>query len=71
MGTGAPPLDRGPPARTEVLHTSERTRVTRLFLTGRTVIRKEPLGADAEGPLHRNDRSDGEMRPALPAADTL
>jgi serine/threonine protein kinase len=48
MGTGAPPLDRGPPARTEVLHTSERTRVTRLFLTGRTVIRKEPLGVDAE-----------------------
>jgi signal transduction histidine kinase len=48
MGTAGPPLDRDPPARTEVLHTSERTRVTRLFFTGRTVIRKEPLGADAQ-----------------------
>ncbi|MFR9803682.1 AAA family ATPase [Pseudonocardia sp. RS010] len=32
----------------EVLHQSERARVSRLFLTGRTVIRKEPLGPDAE-----------------------
>jgi signal transduction histidine kinase len=48
MATGGPPLDRDPAARTEVLHASERTRVTRLFLPGRTVIRKEPLGADAQ-----------------------
>ena len=48
MGTGRPALDRDAPARTEVLHASERTRVTRLFLPGRTVIRKEPLGADAQ-----------------------
>ena len=34
--------------RAEVVHSSERTRVTRLFLPGRTVIRKEPLGPDAE-----------------------
>src|ERR1700744_4182275 len=33
----------------EKVHCSERTRVTRLFLPGRTVIRKEPLGPDAEG----------------------
>ena len=33
----------------EIVHSSERTRVTRLFLPGRTVIRKEPLGPDAEG----------------------
>ena len=32
----------------EIVHSSERTRVTRLFLPGRTVIRKEPLGPDAE-----------------------
>jgi hypothetical protein len=32
----------------EVVHSSERTRVTRLFLPGRTVIRKEPLGPDAD-----------------------
>ncbi|MDA0158712.1 AAA family ATPase [Solirubrobacter ginsenosidimutans] len=31
-----------------MLHASERTRITRLFLHDRTVIRKEPLGADAE-----------------------
>jgi signal transduction histidine kinase len=30
------------------VHSSERTRVTRLFLPGRTVIRKEPVGPDAD-----------------------
>src|ERR1700761_3957100 len=34
--------------RAEVVHSSDRTRVTRLFLPGRTVIRKEPLGPDAD-----------------------
>src|ERR1700758_4871162 len=34
--------------RAEIVHCSERTRVTRLFLPGRTVIRKEPLGPDAD-----------------------
>jgi signal transduction histidine kinase len=48
MSSGGPALDRDTPARTEVLHTSERTRVTRLFLPGRTAIRKEPLGPDAQ-----------------------
>ena len=37
-----------PVPQAEIVHSSERTRVTRLFLPGRTVIRKEPLGADAE-----------------------
>jgi signal transduction histidine kinase/predicted Ser/Thr protein kinase len=32
----------------EVVHASERARVTRLSLRGRTVIRKEPLGPDAQ-----------------------
>jgi signal transduction histidine kinase len=41
------PPTRGPPIRAEMVHESERTRVTRLFVTGRTVIRKEPLGPDA------------------------
>ena len=36
------------PARAEVVHESGRTRVTRHFVPGRTVIRKEPLGPDAE-----------------------
>src|ERR1700759_2025701 len=35
--------------RAEVVHCSGRTRVTRLFLPGRAVIRKEPLGPGAEG----------------------
>ncbi|HEX2301188.1 MAG TPA: protein kinase, partial [Pseudonocardiaceae bacterium] len=37
-----------PPVRAEVLYKSERTRVTRLFCAGRTVIAKEPLGPDAQ-----------------------
>ena len=39
---------RDPPVRVEAVHESERTRVTRLFLADRTVIRKELLGPDAE-----------------------
>jgi hypothetical protein len=35
------------------VHSSERTRVTRLFLPGRTVIRKEPLGPDADRRVRR------------------
>ncbi len=48
-GTAALP---GPaePVRTEIVHESERTRVTRLVLADGTVIRKEPLGPDAAGP---------------------
>src|SRR5580693_5380288 len=42
------PPPRGPPIRAEMVHESERTRVTRLFVTGRTVIRKEPLGPDSQ-----------------------
>ena len=41
----------GSPVRAEVVHLSERTRVTRHFLSGRTVIRKEPLGPDVQGRL--------------------
>ena len=41
-------LGPDPFLRAEMVHSSERTRVTRLFLPGRTVIRKEPLGPDAE-----------------------
>jgi signal transduction histidine kinase len=35
-----------PPESADVLHASERTRISRLYLPGRTVIRKEPLGPD-------------------------
>src|ERR1700754_975679 len=41
-------LGPDPFLRAEIVHASERTRITRLFLPGRTVIRKEPLGPDAE-----------------------
>jgi predicted ATPase/signal transduction histidine kinase len=39
---------RDSPVGAEVLHESERTRVTRVFLPGRTIVRKEPLGPDAQ-----------------------
>jgi len=39
---------RNPPDRAEVVHESTRTRVTRLFLREGAVIRKEPLGPDAD-----------------------
>ncbi len=47
MGEGAVVPERAPSVRAEVLLESERTRVTRLFVPRRTVIRKEPLGPDA------------------------
>ena len=39
---------RNPPDRAELVHESARTRVTRLFLAAGTVIKKEPLGPDAD-----------------------
>src|ERR1700761_1728661 len=51
MGPDAVP-GRDPPLRAEVVHESGRTRITRLFLPGGTVIRKEPLGADRERRVH-------------------
>ena len=47
---GLPP-GPGSPGRAAVVHESGRTRVTRVFLSGRTVIRKEPLGGAAPGRL--------------------
>ncbi|HEX6521959.1 MAG TPA: AAA family ATPase [Streptosporangiaceae bacterium] len=48
MGSGGMLPARDPPARAEIVHESGRTRITRLFLPEGTVIRKEPLGPDAE-----------------------
>src|ERR1700759_2008607 len=49
-GGGGGRLGPDPFPRGEIVDCSGRTRVTRLFLPGRrTVIRKEPLGPDAEG----------------------
>ncbi|MGP0026184.1 MAG: hypothetical protein ACLPKE_22940 [Streptosporangiaceae bacterium] len=36
------------PVRTEIVRGSGRTRVTRMFFAGGRVVRKEPLGPDAE-----------------------
>src|SRR5580692_10269151 len=38
----------GKPVAAEIVHQSGRTRITRLVVPGGTVIRKEPLGPDAE-----------------------
>ena len=48
MGESAASPDWGPPVRVEMLHESDRTRVTRVFLSGQVAIRKEPLGPDAQ-----------------------
>jgi signal transduction histidine kinase len=48
MGAGEVRPGPDPFLPAEIVHCSGRTRVTRLFLPGRTVIRKEPLGPDAE-----------------------
>jgi signal transduction histidine kinase len=42
------PTRADPPAPRQVLHESDRTRITRVFLPGHTVICKEPLGPLAE-----------------------
>jgi len=54
MGAGGTLPSRDPQAA--VLHESERTRVSRLFVSGRPVIRKEPLGPDADRRL-RHERA--------------
>jgi predicted ATPase/signal transduction histidine kinase len=47
VAPGRVPAGGDPPVRAEVVHQSEHTRVTRLFLPEGTVICKEPLGPDA------------------------
>jgi signal transduction histidine kinase len=54
MDVGGLPPDPEPPAHASVLRDGGRARLTRLFLPGRTVIRKEPLGTDAPDRL-RNE----------------
>jgi len=39
---------REPAGRAEIVHEDSRTRVTRVVVAGRTVIRKEPLGPDSD-----------------------
>ena len=48
MEAGGALPDRDRPVRAELVHESDSTRVTRLFLPGRRIVRKEPLGPDAQ-----------------------
>ena len=53
MGAGRGLPDRDRPERTETVHGSDQTRVTRLFFSGHSVIRKQPLGPEAGRCLRR------------------
>src|ERR1700751_553597 len=56
MGADEVLPDRNEPVRAEIVHDSDRTRVTRVFLPGGTVIRKAPLGPEAQRRL-RHERA--------------
>src|ERR1700750_1254426 len=62
MGSGGMLPARDPPVRVQIVHESGRTRITRLFLPGRTVIRKEPLGPDAERRVRHEAAMLGRLR---------
>jgi signal transduction histidine kinase len=51
MEAGGGQSGRDPPVQAEIVHESERTRVTRLVFDGCSVVRKEPLGPDAQARL--------------------
>ncbi|MDT7569243.1 MAG: hypothetical protein QOG76_7867, partial [Pseudonocardiales bacterium] len=69
MGAGGPGPD--PPGGAEVVHESQRTRVTRLFLPGGTVIRKQPIGADAPRRLRHELGLLGRLRGVSGVAQLL
>ncbi|MDT7605878.1 MAG: hypothetical protein QOG96_381, partial [Pseudonocardiales bacterium] len=54
-----------------MVHESHRTRVTRLFLPGGTVIRKQPLGADAPRRLRHELGLLGRLRGVVGVAQLL
>jgi signal transduction histidine kinase len=53
MTAGGALSGREPPGPATVVHAGPRTRVTRVVLDGQTVIRKEPLGSDADRRLRQ------------------
>src|SRR3954471_16283156 len=59
-----------PDGQAELVHESAHTRVTRLFLAGRTVVRKEPRGPDAEG-RRRHERAMLERVRGVPGVAQL
>ena len=68
---GAHGVGPDPPVGAEVVHESGRTRVTRLFLPGGTVIRKEPLGVDAPRRLRQELAMLGRLRGVVGVAQLL
>ncbi|MDT7624260.1 MAG: hypothetical protein QOF99_5161, partial [Pseudonocardiales bacterium] len=60
-----------PPVGAEVVHESDRTRVTRLFVPGGSVISKEPLGADAPRRLRHERGLLGRLRGVVGVAQLL
>ncbi len=70
MGAGRVLPGRDPPARAEVVRESEGTRVTRLFLPGRTVVRKEPLEPQS-GRRLRHERAMLERLRGVPGVAQL
>jgi signal transduction histidine kinase len=70
MGRSSSSSGEGPPPVTELLHAGRRSRVTRLFLPQRTVIRKEPLGPDGPQRL-RHEREMLERLRGAPAVVQL
>ncbi|HET9518367.1 MAG TPA: AAA family ATPase, partial [Actinoplanes sp.] len=48
MAASGVQLSRDPPGRDDIVHEDPRTRVTRAVVAGQSVIRKEPVGPDAD-----------------------
>jgi signal transduction histidine kinase len=71
MGEGAVLPEQAPPDRAEVVLENERTRVTRLFVSRRTVIRKEPLGPDAKRRLRHELAVLDRLRDVVGVAQVL
>src|SRR6202140_5067454 len=62
MEAGGLLSDEGPPVRHEIVHVSDRTRVTRLWFGNRAVVSKEPRGPDAQQRLRHEETILGRLR---------
>jgi serine/threonine protein kinase len=62
MEAGGLLSDEGPPVRHEIVHVSDRTRVTRLWFGNRAVVSKEPQGPDAQQRLRHEETILGRLR---------
>ena len=71
MGDGAVLPDRGVPVRAEIVCESPRARVTRLFVSAGTVIRKELLGAEAQHRVHHEVAVLERLRGVMGVAQVL